>query len=90
MELDDERYKIGAKISTIGGCSAHADQQGLVKFVTQMCEWPSEIRIVHGDAAAKIALGERYKAHYRQASRHVEVRIPGTHGKPQPQSRPEK
>lgn len=52
-----------------------------------MREWPSEIRIVHGDAAAKIALGERYKAYYQQANRHVEVKIPGACGKLQPQSR---
>lgn len=90
VELDEVRYKIGAKVSTIGGYSAHADQQGLVSFVTQMREWPSEIRIVHGDDDAKIALGERYEAHYRQANRHVEVKIPDACGKLQPQSSSEK
>ncbi|VXB82856.1 Metallo-beta-lactamase family protein [Pseudomonas sp. 8AS] len=84
--LDGERYNVGAKIRTIGGYSAHADQQGLVDFVTQMREWPSEIRIVHGDADAKIALAEHYRAQYRQANRHVEVKIPVARDKPRPQS----
>jgi metallo-beta-lactamase family protein len=76
--LDEVRYNIGAKILTIGGYSAHADQQGLVDFVTQMREWPSEIRIVHGDGAAKKALAELYQTHYQQANRDVKVSIPGS------------
>lgn len=92
VELDEVRYRIGAKISTIGSYSAHADQQGLESFVAQMREWPSEIRIVHGDVDvdSKIALGERYKAHHRQANRHVEVKIPDVCGKLEPQSGSEK
>lgn len=34
VELDEVRYKIGARVSIISGYSAHADQQGLVSFVT--------------------------------------------------------
>lgn len=56
VELDRERYPISAGVTTLGGYSAHADQQGLVEFVTGMAEWPSEIRLVHGDAPAKKAL----------------------------------
>ena len=78
--LDEVRYNMGAKISTIGGYSAHADQQGLVDFVTQMVEWPSKIRIVHGDNAAKSALAVRYQALYRQANQTVEITIPGVVG----------
>ena len=78
--LDEVRYNVGAKISTIGGYSAHADQQGLVDFVTQMVEWPSKIRIVHGDNAAKSTLAARYQALYRQANQAVEITIPGVVG----------
>jgi metallo-beta-lactamase family protein len=78
--LDEVRYNVGAKISTIGGYSAHADQQGLVDFVTQMTKWPSKIRIVHGDNAAKSALAVRYQALYRQANQAVEITIPGVVG----------
>ncbi|MCG4455179.1 MBL fold metallo-hydrolase [Pseudomonas sp. MMS21-TM103] len=65
--FDGERYKIGAKINTIGGYSAHADQKGLLGFVRRMRSWPSQVRIVHG---------ERIKAHYRQAHRNLELSIP--------------
>ncbi|MEB0018838.1 MBL fold metallo-hydrolase RNA specificity domain-containing protein, partial [Pseudomonas sp. RTB3] len=56
VELDRERYPIVAGVSTISGYSAHADQKGLVEFVTDMADWPSEVRLVHGDAQAKKAL----------------------------------
>jgi metallo-beta-lactamase family protein len=56
VELERERYDIRAGIATLGGYSAHADQQGLVKFVTGMRSWPSHIRLVHGEAHAKKAL----------------------------------
>lgn len=59
VELDGERYTVGVKITTIGGYSAHADQKGLLGFVTRMRHWPSDIRIVHGDATAKVTLAER-------------------------------
>lgn len=62
----------------------------MVSFVTQMREWPSEIRIVHGNTAAKIALSECYKAHYRQVNCHVEVKIPSRPRQQKPQSGSEK
>jgi len=58
VELDGERYTIRARIETIGGYSAHADQQGLVNFVKGMKHKPREIRLVHGDKGAKLALKE--------------------------------
>lgn len=82
VELDESSYKVGAKISTVGGYSAHADKQGLVNFVTQMREWSSEIRIVLGDSVAKNTLAAQYQTQYRQANRHVEVKTPGGFGNP--------
>jgi metallo-beta-lactamase family protein len=76
VDLDQERYKIAAKINTIGGYSAHADQQGLLRFVTGMRRWPEQVRIVHGDAKAKRELGEHLKALYKQAQRNLELLIP--------------
>jgi len=76
VDLDGERYKIGAKINTIGGYSAHADQKGLLGFVTRMRDWPSQVRIVHGETSAKHELGERLKALYKQAQRNLELLIP--------------
>ncbi len=76
VDLDGERYKIGAKVHTIGGYSAHADQQGLLGFVTRMRGWPSQVRIVHGERSAKRELGERLKALYKKAQRNLELLIP--------------
>lgn len=46
-------------VSTLGGYSAHADQQGLVDFVKGIPEWPARIHLVHGDEGAKRALRAR-------------------------------
>lgn len=59
--LDGERIDVHAGIASIGGYSAHADQKGLVEFVTGMQEWPTEIRVVHGEEKAKMALTEMLK-----------------------------
>ncbi|WP_313507055.1 MBL fold metallo-hydrolase [Stutzerimonas nitrititolerans] len=67
--LDGERFDIRAGISSIGGYSAHADQNGLVDFVTGMQQWPTEIRVVHGEQKAKQALGAQLHASYKQQSR---------------------
>ncbi|WP_369625111.1 MBL fold metallo-hydrolase RNA specificity domain-containing protein [Marinobacterium sp. BA1] len=58
VELDNERYSIRARVETIGGYSAHADQQGLVNFVKGIKHKPQEIRLVHGDKGAKLGLKE--------------------------------
>ncbi len=80
VDLDGQRYEIGAKVHTIGGYSAHADQQGLLGFVTRMRQWPSQVRIVHGESSAKREFAERIEARYRQAKRPVDVVIPGGPG----------
>ena len=57
--FDGQRYPIRARIHTIGGYSAHADQQNLVNFVRRMRHRPHTVRLVHGDAGAKQALAIR-------------------------------
>ncbi|MHB0805210.1 MBL fold metallo-hydrolase RNA specificity domain-containing protein [Stutzerimonas nitrititolerans] len=74
VNLDGERFDIRAGISSIGGYSAHADQNGLVDFVTGMQQWPTEIRVVHGEKRAKQALGAQLHASYKQQNR-PDVRI---------------
>ncbi|OLU33068.1 MBL fold metallo-hydrolase [Pseudomonas sp. PA27(2017)] len=56
VEFDGQRYDIRAGVHSIGGYSAHADQAGLVGFVTAMEQWPGEIRLVHGEEGAKALL----------------------------------
>jgi len=59
--INNTRITINAQVHTISGYSAHADQNGLVKFVTGMKKKPKHIKIVHGDDNAKQALANKYK-----------------------------
>ena len=56
VDLDGERITIRARVHTISGYSAHADQHGLVDFVRCMQRKPRQIRLIHGDPAASEAL----------------------------------
>ena len=60
--INNSRITINAKIHTISGYSAHADQSGLIKFVTGMHKKPSCIKIVHGDDEAKNVLAKKYRS----------------------------
>ncbi len=50
-----------AAIHRLTGYSAHADQNSLTAWVASMPEPPGEIRLVHGEPAAKSALARRLK-----------------------------
>ncbi|WP_312301277.1 MBL fold metallo-hydrolase [Stutzerimonas nitrititolerans] len=76
VNLDGERFDIRAGISSIGGYSAHADQNGLVDFVTGMQQWPTEIRAVHGEQEAKQALADVLRVQY--AAREVSIQTEPT------------
>ena len=54
--LDDERKTIKAKVHTLPGYSAHADQQGLVDWIESMPEKPGAVKLVHGEDQARQAL----------------------------------
>lgn len=69
IDLDGEMHTVRAGVSTLGGYSAHADQQGLVEFVLGIPSWPGEIRLVHGESGAKNALRKRLD--YEKTTRHV-------------------
>ena len=56
VDLDGQRMEIKAKVHTLAGYSAHADQADLLRFATGMKEPPKVVRLVHGDAAAKLEL----------------------------------
>ncbi|MEE4306885.1 MBL fold metallo-hydrolase [Pseudomonas alliivorans] len=76
VELDRERFDILAGVDTVNGYSAHADQAGLVAFVTGMDEWPAQIRLVHGDRPAKKTLAQVLERKYSLRKRAVELIIP--------------
>ena len=72
--LDGERIDVHAGIASIGGYSAHADQKGLIEFVTGMQEWPGEIRIVHGEAQVKRVLASSLQKQYAAAGNPLSMR----------------
>ncbi len=77
VDLDGERFDIRAKVTSIGGYSAHADQKGLVEFVTGMQQWPTEIKVVHGDVRAKEVLAAQLHKRYEQEGRQVTTNTTG-------------
>jgi metallo-beta-lactamase family protein len=54
--LDGEKVEIKAGIHVLTGYSAHADQNGLVKWVQAMPQKPAAIKLVHGEIIARKAL----------------------------------
>lgn len=72
--LDGKRFDIRARVTSIGGYSAHADQKGLVEFVTGMQEWPRDIRVVHGEDRARQALMKVLQQHYDTAGNALVVK----------------
>jgi metallo-beta-lactamase family protein len=76
VDLDGERYDIKAGVHSLGGYSAHADQAGLVKFINGMRRWPTEVRLVHGDEAAKATLAGLLREKANDRSHPMQVTIP--------------
>ena len=75
VELDGQRYTIRAGVHSLGGYSAHADQAGLVAFVRDIPVAPREVRLVHGDAAAKAELAAQLRADAKAQDRSLNVVI---------------
>lgn len=73
IDLDGVRVDVRAQVSTLGGYSAHADQAGLLEFVTGMQQWPIEIRLVHGERKAKQALAQALNQAYVKAGAQVSI-----------------
>ncbi|MEH6388819.1 MAG: MBL fold metallo-hydrolase [Pseudomonas profundi] len=76
VDLDGERFDIKAGVHTIGGYSAHADQNGLVNFITGMRHWPEEVRLVHGETDAKQALAEKLAKQAKLKAHPMKITIP--------------
>ena len=64
VNIDGQKISINAGVYTISGYSAHAGQSDLLKFVKRMWFKPKEIRLIHGDDAAKSALQQKLKNKY--------------------------
>ncbi|MFP4130562.1 MAG: MBL fold metallo-hydrolase RNA specificity domain-containing protein, partial [Thiohalospira sp.] len=58
-----EPIRVGAKVHTIGGLSAHADSNGLVEWYGHFRGRPP-VALVHGEAEQRDALAERLAGEY--------------------------
>jgi len=58
LRLWGEEFEVKAKVHTVGGLSAHADQEGLVRWYRQI-EGHPPVALVHGEAEAMDALAQR-------------------------------
>ncbi len=65
-----ERIKVNAKRHTIGGLSAHADQNGLTDWYAAIAKHPRVV-LVHGEDAPRAALAQRLNERFG-----CEVKIP--------------
>ena len=57
--LDNQRFDIKARVHTISGYSAHADQRNLFNFIRRMRKLPQHVRLVHGEEEAQRVLKEQ-------------------------------
>lgn len=58
VSLFGERVPVRARIYTIGGLSAHADQPALLHWLRGFERPPRQTFVVHGEASASAALAE--------------------------------
>ena len=58
IKLWGEKYPVNAQIHTIGGLSAHADQEGLLNWYSAIENTPP-LYLVHGEPKAQVVLQER-------------------------------
>ena len=74
IRLWGETIRVAATIHTVGGLSAHADQDGLAAWYRGFENRPP-LYLVHGEKPAQEALRDRLK---RELSAHVALAQPGT------------
>ncbi len=75
VDINGQRRVIRAGIESLGGYSAHADQAGLVRFVTGMQHWPQQIRLVHGELPVRQVLKQRLEAEFERKGHSGQVSI---------------
>jgi len=64
VKLYGKYYPVKAKIENIDGLSSHADQKGLIDWLSKLKSCPTEIFIVHGEHDASVALKDKIKEVY--------------------------
>jgi metallo-beta-lactamase family protein len=81
IRLWGEEVRVAAKVHTIGGLSAHADQRELLDWYGNFKNRPRVV-LVHGEPAAQETLAQRFResigvhAELAEAGREIELRRP--------------
>lgn len=75
VDLGGRMYEINAKVISLGGYSAHADQKGLVEYVAGIPYAPKKIVLVHGERHAKKALAGALRRSFGPGGAHPDIRI---------------
>ncbi|WP_043201062.1 MBL fold metallo-hydrolase RNA specificity domain-containing protein [Pseudomonas putida] len=76
VALGGQMYEVRAKVMTLSGYSAHADQAGLLQFALGGQEQPGKVLLVHGEQGAKAALQKALMQRAERAGAALEVSIP--------------
>ncbi|MGA9095318.1 MAG: MBL fold metallo-hydrolase [Pseudomonas alloputida] len=75
IDLDGHMYEVRAKVMTLSGYSAHADQQGLLRFALGECHQAGRVVLVHGEPAAKQALKGALRQRAERLGRDLQISI---------------
>jgi metallo-beta-lactamase family protein len=62
VKMHGEMVPVRATIANIQAFSVHADGDEMFEWVTKATEKPGTVFVVHGEAGAADALGDRFKA----------------------------
>jgi metallo-beta-lactamase family protein len=61
VKIFGEEYQLRAEVSTIGGLSAHAGQDLLIKYAQQVRNSAKKIILIHGEPRSSDVLIEKFK-----------------------------
>lgn len=76
IDLDGRMYEVRAKVMSLEGYSAHADQAALVDFARGQGSAAREVVLVHGEERAKRALAGALQRAYDAVNEPLTVSIP--------------
>lgn len=75
IDLDGRMYEVRAKVMSLEGYSAHADQAALVDFARGQGSAAREVVLVHGEERAKRALAGALQRAYEATNEALTVSI---------------
>lgn len=76
VDLDGDMYEIRAKVMTLGGYSAHADQEGLVRFALGQGSAAKRVVLVHGEGGPKRGLADALAHGFARLGNEVAITTP--------------